>query len=240
MVLSDKSRIILVADDDQDIRLIVSTAIGVLGCKAVEASDGTAAVEVVETQAIDLAVLDIGMPGMNGLEVCQRIKSREDGELIPVIMLTARDAIRDKVEALESGADDYLTKPFHLHELQARIKALLRVRDLNIRLREKNEELHATQERLIEKERQLLVGQLAGTAAHSLGQPLAAIMLNTHLLESLPPDDPRYQKALHAVKMDAKRMAELIEKLRNVDASNREEYFGKTDILGIKPRGTGD
>jgi signal transduction histidine kinase len=90
------------------------------------------------------------------------------------------------------------------------------------------------QEKLVQHERQVVVSQLAGTAAHQLGQPLSAIMLNCHLLERLPSTDERFQKALQAVKADAKRMAELIERLRGVDAKKTEAYHGEARILNLE------
>ena len=226
-------RNVLIADDDADTRAIVSSAVQMLGHSVVEASDGRQALTLAGQLAIDMAVLDVMMPELPGTEVCAGIKKLEGGEFIPVLMLTARDSVKDKVTALEGGADDYLTKPFHYQELQARIKALLRVRELNLRLREQNVALQMMQEKLVQQERQLLVTQLAGTAAHQLGQPLSAIMLNCHLIETLGPADERSKRALAAIKQDSKRMAELIEKLRTADASKTASYHGKTEILNI-------
>jgi DNA-binding response OmpR family regulator len=234
MQASSETRTILVADDDDDIRTVVCTAVSTMGYTPLAATDGQHALDILKETIPDLAVLDVSMPGYTGIEVCHFIKSSETFKLTPIIMLTARDTIKDKVTALEGGADDYLTKPFHLHELQARIKALMRVRDLNQSLKEKNEELRATQEKLIERERQLLLVQFAGTAAHSLGQPLSAILLNCHLLENSSPQEHRYRKALEAIKNDAKRMVEMLEKLKSADASKTSEYYGKTEILQIK------
>jgi DNA-binding response OmpR family regulator len=225
---------ILVADDDSDARAIVAIGVSALGFEVMEARDGTEALQVFTDRHPDLAVLDMNMPGLTGSEVCKAIKESESGALIPVLILTANETVRDKVSAFEGGVDDYLTKPFHLEELQARIKALLRVRELNVRLAEKNKELVAMQEKLVQHERQVVVSQLAGTAAHQLGQPLSAIMLNCHLLERLPSTDERFQKALHAVKADAKRMAELIERLRGVDAKKTEAYHGEARILNLE------
>ena len=140
----------------------------------------------------------------------------------------------DKVSALEEGVDDYLTKPFHYQELQARVKALLRIRDLTRRLKAKNNELMDMQVALVEQERQLAVHQLAGTAAHQLGQPLSAILLNCDLLEQLPKNDARVIGALAAIKSDAKRMADMIDLLREVKASQREGYYGDTEILKLE------
>jgi DNA-binding response OmpR family regulator len=148
-------------------------------------------------------------------------------------MLTARDGVREKVSAFSEGVDDYLTKPFHYQELQARIRALLRVRELTLRLRDKNAELERMQERLIEQERQAVVGQLAGAAAHELGQPLSAIVLNCYLLENTTPADSRYKTALQAIKNDTKRMTELLQALRDADAGRTQAYFGNTQILDL-------
>ena len=81
-----------------------------------------------------------------------------------------------------------------------------------------------------------MVYQLAGTAAHKLGQPLSAILLNCHLLENLPATDARYQQALAAVKDDAKRMAEMIEQLKTADAGKKSEYFGGAAILDLEEK----
>ena len=94
-------------------------------------------------------------------------------------------------------------------------------------------EMLGWKEILVEQERQLAVDQLAGTAAHQLGQPLAAIILNCHLLEALEPDDPKYKKALAAMNSDAKRMAELIEKLKSTDARKTSDYYGDVNILEL-------
>jgi phosphoglycerate-specific signal transduction histidine kinase len=98
----------------------------------------------------------------------------------------------------------------------------------------KTEELQKMQELLVATERQVVVGQLAGTAAHQLGQPLSAIMLNCFLIEKLPKEDPKFIGAVTAIKNDVRRMVEMIDRLRNVKASAREEYFEGTEILKLK------
>ena len=225
---------VLIVDDDADIRSIVASAVTMKGFTPIEAESGLEALKLCEQRLPDMAVLDIMMPEMDGNELCQRLRKMEGGEIIPIIMLTARDGLQDKVESLTGGADDYLTKPFHYQELQARLQALLRVRELNLRLQEKNQQLEAMQAKLIEQERQLVTQQLAGTAAHQLGQPLSALMLNVHLIESLDREDEKYKKALAAVKLDTKRMAELIDKLKTADAGSTEEYHGKVQILKLE------
>ncbi len=226
-------RRILIADDDADSRVIVASVVSLMGYTPIVVANGTEAVKASQEQMPHLAILDYMMPDLSGVEVCSLIKNNESGEFVPVLMLTARDTVRDKVSAFEEGVDDYLTKPFNYQEFQARVKALLRVRDLTVRLRETNDELRLMQQRLVEKERQLAVGQLAGTAAHQLGQPLSSILLNCYLVEQLPKTDPKFIGALAAIKSDTKRMGELINQLRTVKASDREGYYGETEILKL-------
>jgi DNA-binding response OmpR family regulator len=229
-----QERRILIADDDPDTRVIVASVISILGHQPVVVADGQEAIDECTKQLPDLLIADYMMPALNGVEVCHRLKHDLGGDYIPVLMLTARDTIQDKVMALEEGVDDYITKPFNYQELQARVKALLRMRDLNEVLRQKNEELKEVQERLVAQERQLVVGQLAGAAAHQLGQPLSAILLNCYLLEQLPKEDEKFIEALASIQSDAKRMAEMIERLRGVNAAEREGYFRDTEILKLE------
>lgn len=224
---------VLVVDDDCDTRGVVTSAISMMGMRSLEAGCGAEAVELYLKNAPALVIMDVMMPGETGIEVCRKIKALKQGEHTPVLMLTARDGVKEKVEALDGGADDYITKPFHYQELQARVRALLRVRELNIALRDKNAELLEMQDKLIQKERQMLLLELAGTTAHRLGQPLCAILLNCHLLETLSQDNPAYIKALQAVKSDARLMSDILEKLRTADAKKKEDYYERTRILDI-------
>jgi DNA-binding response OmpR family regulator len=229
----DKKRRVLIADTDQDSRIIVASIITVLGHIPVVVQNGQEAIGEAENGLFDLAILDYTISDIGGLEVCHSIKTRHAGDFIPVLMLTERDTVRDKVKAFAEGVDDYLTKPFYYEELQARVNAMLRIRDLHHELRVANEELRRAQDLLIEQERQLAVGQLAGTAAHQLGQPLSSIVLNCFLIDQLPKSDPKFVGSVAAIKNDAKRMAEMIEQLRTVKASEKEEYVQGTEILKL-------
>ena len=228
------SKKILVVDDDADIRSVVCSVVTMLDCIPVEACDGEEALELAQSEKPDLIVLDVMMPVVDGNEVCRILKGSEEGQMVPIIMLTARDNLKDKVSSLEGGADDYLTKPFHYQELQARIIALLRIRELTLHLKEKSEELARMQALLIKAERQSAVSELAGSAAHRLGQPLSAIILNCHLLQKLLPATDKARDIAQAIKDDASRMSELIKRLKSADASKRTEYFAKENILEIE------
>jgi two-component system response regulator MprA len=121
---SDGPRRLLVVDDEPAVRTSLERALLLEGYEVELAADGAEALERIEAQPPDAVVLDILMPGLDGLAVCRRLRAH--GSRLPVLMLTARDAVGDRVAGLDAGADDYLVKPFALEELLARIRALLR------------------------------------------------------------------------------------------------------------------
>jgi two-component system, OmpR family, response regulator MprA len=115
---------VLVVDDDPAVLDSLALVLGLDGFDVETASDGREAIRTLEATRPDVVLLDVLMPGLDGLEVCRRI--RGSGDRTPVLMLTARDAVRERVAGLEAGADDYLAKPFARDELIARLRALLR------------------------------------------------------------------------------------------------------------------
>ena len=115
---------ILVVDDEPALRAALQRALRLEGFDVTLAEDGDAALRLVQRDAPELVVLDVLMPALDGLAVCRRL--RRAGDRTPVLMLTARDAVSDRVSGLDAGADDYLVKPFALEELLARVRALLR------------------------------------------------------------------------------------------------------------------
>jgi len=114
---------ILIVDDEPQIRRVLRTTLTSQGYTVAEAKSGDEALEQIREERPDLILLDVNMPGRSGLETCREIRSSGD---VPVIMLTVRNTERDKVQALDAGADDYVTKPFGAEELMARIRAALR------------------------------------------------------------------------------------------------------------------
>jgi two-component system, OmpR family, response regulator MprA len=115
---------ILVVDDEPAVRRAVRRALSLEGYEVRVAREGLEALDVLASEQIDAVVLDVLMPGLDGVEVCRRI--RAEGDSTPVLMLTVRNLVADRVAGLDAGADDYLTKPFALQELLARLRALLR------------------------------------------------------------------------------------------------------------------
>src|SRR5829696_1712150 len=116
-------RTILVVDDDPNILKVIQRGLGFEGFRVQLANSGEEALAVARDSDPDLIVLDLMLPGLDGLEVCRRLRR---GLNTPILMLTARDQVRDKVAGLEAGADDYLPKPFVFEEHVARVRALLR------------------------------------------------------------------------------------------------------------------
>ena len=118
------SATVLVVDDDAPIRRMLERTLAAEGYGVTAVADGGGALAAVERSVPDLAVLDVAMPGVDGLSVCRRLRAK--GLTLPILLLTARDAVDDRVAGLDAGADDYLVKPFAAEELLARIRALLR------------------------------------------------------------------------------------------------------------------
>lgn len=115
---------ILIIEDENDIRERVAKQLRVADYMVDETGEGEEGLYFAEEYPIDLAIVDLGLPGMSGIEVIKKL--RANGKTLPILILTARDRWQDKVNGLEAGADDYLVKPFQMEELLARIKALLR------------------------------------------------------------------------------------------------------------------
>lgn len=115
---------ILVVDDEQPVRESLRRSLRFNGYDVLTASDGLEAVEAVRSENPELLILDVMMPNMNGLEVCRTLRS--EGADRPILVLTARDGVSDRVAGLDAGADDYLPKPFALEELLARVRSLVR------------------------------------------------------------------------------------------------------------------
>src|SRR5262249_49099624 len=114
---------ILIVDDAQQVRRVLRTALSAEGYTIFEAGTGEEALNVIRSSPPDAILLDVNMPGMSGLETCREIRRSSD---VPILMLTVRNAERDKVMALDAGADDYVVKPFGMQELLARLRAALR------------------------------------------------------------------------------------------------------------------
>ncbi len=152
---------VLVVDDDEQNRALLSEKLLLDGYDVERASNGAEALAKVNAAAPDLILLDVMMPVMDGYEALRRLKSNEATRYIPVIILTGRGEIDDKVQGLEAGAEDYINKPYSLVEVSARVRSLLRMRALQTRLRE--------------TEKMAALGEMVDGIAHEVRNPLTAI-----------------------------------------------------------------
>jgi DNA-binding response OmpR family regulator len=125
MPTSDRDPRVLVVEDDEEIAQVLQRSLRLDGYEVRLAGDGETALDEASAYHPDLVILDLGLPRLDGIEVARRLRAADD---VPILMLTARDAVESRVEGLDSGADDYLVKPFERQELLARLRALLRRR----------------------------------------------------------------------------------------------------------------
>jgi len=146
---------ILIVDDHEDNIELLRARLEARGYEVHGANDGYAALEAVGRVIPDLILLDVMMPKMDGIEVVRRLKANRDLPFIPVIMQTALDSTENKVEGLDAGADDYITKPINFAELEARVNSLLRIKQLQAALENANIQLGSTNDQLASREKEL-------------------------------------------------------------------------------------
>lgn len=184
---------VLAVDDQRDALRLLQLRLQSAGMECFTASDGIAALQFLEKQTVDLVLLDVMMPELDGFEVCRRIKSSERTRDIVVLFLTARDEMEEKIRGLDAGGHDYLTKPVEQAELLARTRAALRVKYLQDQLKEQiklEKTINGLHQEMLSEHWQKTLGQLAASLAHEINNPLAAALGSVQLLgmdESLDP-----------------------------------------------------
>jgi CheY-like chemotaxis protein len=185
---------VLVVDDEEKNQKLLRAVLSRENFEIVAASDGKAALASIDVRLPDLILLDVMMPGMNGFEVCRRLKQDARTQKIPVLMVTALKDKEDRIMALHAGADDFLSKPIDTTELIVRVKSLLRIKRYYDELIAKNREIHAKNIKLVELER--LKESLFHMVIHDLRNPLMSIFGAVEILHRGPEELSPEQTAL--------------------------------------------
>lgn len=213
---------ILLIEDNPVNREVIRLRLEMNNYRVVEAVDGFDGLEKVAQDCPDLVILDLMMPRMSGYEFCKRLRQQYTPDELPIIVLTAKTEMGDKIYGLRLGANDYISKPFHKEELMARVSVLLRIRHLSKELRrwnqnlekrvdERTRELVKTQEQLIQAEKLATIGTLAGGIAHEINNPLTAVLTNAQILKMSANSEDI--ESISLIEEGAKRCQLIIQKL---------------------------
>jgi two-component system cell cycle response regulator len=234
---SDTSARILIVDDHEDNVELLRARLESWGFETLSARDGAEALATIEERVPDLILLDVMMPKIDGMEVARRVKNNPDLPFIPIIMQTALDSTENKVEGLEAGADDYITKPIDFAELKARVKSMLRIKRLQEEIEERERELMEANERLrhmsqtdaltgLENRRHIEI-RLEEMFEHAkrLNEPFACVMVDLDKFKSV--NDEFGHQAGDAVLRQLARI--LKNEVREIDHAGR--YGGEEFIL---------
>lgn len=174
-----KPKILIVEDNPESIDLLVYF-LKPAGYELVTVTDGVQAISQVESDPPDIILLDIMLPGLDGFQVCERLKKNRSTFHIPIVMITALKELKDKIRALEAGADDFISKPFDSVELLARVRSLLRLKFYHDELIQRNRELER-QKQMLEREN-LLKKELTNLIVHDMKNPLFVIQGNLQMM----------------------------------------------------------
>jgi DNA-binding response OmpR family regulator len=204
---------ILLAEDDESSRILVAGLLDKWGHQAILARDGEQAWAALKAaDSPRLLILDWMMPGIDGLQLCRQAREQEGRDPFYMLLLTSRDQPQDVVQALEAGADDYVTKPFDRDELRARVQVGCRVLELQRKLRD--------------RERLEGVLQTARTVCHEMNQPLQTVLgYSELLLTGLSAADPKHD-LLVAIKRGTERLGQVTRRVMQITHANTKTYLG--------------
>ena len=215
---------ILMVEDEPEIQEMNRNCLDGQGYDLAGVYTGEDCLEHLKTHPVDLILLDVELPGIYGFEVCRQVRAQKDLRQPSIIMLTGFKLTTDKVTGLESGADDYLTKPYDADELLARVRAQLRIREL--------------QEKLVEAEKMALIGQTVVALSDQINSPLTAIIWQARLMQSdlqdagaaVPGD---LTARLDNIVRDANRISQVLTRLQNIKKLVLTKYDGFTTMIDL-------
>jgi len=218
--MNERARILVVDDDPRNVRLMESI-LRSNGYPVMIAHDGEEALRKIVSERPDAVLLDVMMPGMSGFEVCEQVRRHHETRLLPIIMVTALNALEEKVQALERGADDFLSKPVNRTELLAKLRSILRVKSLHDEVEETRRELEEKNRELVRVEQ--LKEKLMQMVVHDLKNPLSGIMGNLQLMEIQGPgiDPSHFREILARTRESSRQLLGLI--LNILDVARLEE-----------------
>ena len=212
---------ILIVDDDPNVSLLMRLTLSRDGDFDLQvASNGEDALQMADQFHPDLMLLDLMMPGIDGMEVCRRIKADDNLRNISVIMVTAKREPGDIIKGMNLGADDYITKPFNPEELLARVRVHLRIRML-----EQKTAAHRELEAVL---------KMALTMQHEINNPLTGIMGNSELLSdwrNLPPEE--VNKCVDVINQSAKRIRDIVQRMSSVTKVVSAPYLAGKEMIDI-------
>ena len=212
---------VLIADDNPIVRGMLGAHLKKWGHSVAECHDGHEAWERLQrTDSPKIAILDWMMPGIEGPELCTRVRALDHGRLLHLILLTGRATSEDLVKGLEAGANDYVTKPFNESELKARFEVGMRVVELR--------------ESLIQAERYRVLTQAAAAAAHEINQPLTTLLGTAELmLMALPGDDPN-RDTFETFQKAGERIRDTVQKMMTLRDVVTRPYIEGVEIIDFE------
>jgi two-component system, sensor histidine kinase and response regulator len=213
----DRPATVLVVDDNLQNREVAEGHLVGAGYRVVQAEGGADALAILAAGRMDLVLLDVLMPGMDGYETCRRIRALPQGGDVPVLFLTALGDLETHKAAMESGADDFLTKPLNRTELLIRVRSLLRIKQLSDELRGNYDVIRTQRDALLAAQRQK--DELTALIIHDLKNPLSSILSNTQFVMAGQALDPEMHDSLEDVVRASQSMVRLVMNLLDVSRS---------------------
>jgi two-component system sensor histidine kinase/response regulator len=214
---ADKVPTILVVDDNLQNREVAEGHLVAAGYAAIQAEGGAQALVLLEQRRPDLVLLDVLMPGMDGFETCRSIRARPDGADVPILFLTALGDLGTHKAALDSGADDFLTKPINRTELLIRVRSLLRIKELSDERNRNYEIIRSQRDALLEADRRK--EELTALIIHDLKNPLSSILSNVQFVVGQRGLDGEQRESLLDVLRASQSMARMVMNLLDVSRS---------------------